>query len=34
MPTKKLEILNPYLALVGLIAAVSVVVAVKRRSKD
>jgi hypothetical protein len=31
MPTNKLEILTPYLALAGLIAAVSAVVAVKRR---
>jgi hypothetical protein len=31
MPTNKLEILTPYLALAGLIAAVSAVVVVKRR---
>ena len=31
MPTYKLEILTPYLALAGLVAAVSVVVAVKKR---
>jgi len=31
MPTNKLEILTPYLALAGLIVAVSAVVAVKRR---
>jgi len=32
-PINKLEILTPYLALAGLIAAVSAVVVVKRRSK-
>ena len=31
MPTNELEILAPYLALVGLVVAVSVVVVVKRR---
>jgi hypothetical protein len=31
MPTNKLEILTPYLALGGLIVAVSAVVAVKKR---
>jgi hypothetical protein len=31
MPTSKLEILTPYLALAGLIAAVSAVVVVKKR---
>ncbi len=34
VPTNKLEILTPYLALVGLVIAVSAVVAVKRRNKD
>lgn len=34
MPVNKLEILTPYLALAGLVAAISVVVAVKRRSKN
>jgi hypothetical protein len=34
MPTNKLEILTPYLALAGLIIAVSAVVVIKRRSKD
>ena len=34
MSTNKLEILTPYLALVGLVAAVSAVVVVKRRNKD
>ena len=31
VPANKLEILTPYLALAGLVAAVSAVVAVKRR---
>jgi len=34
IPTNKLEILTPYLALAGLIAVVSVVVVVKRRNRD
>ena len=34
MPTSKLELLAPFLALAGLIVAVSAVVAVKKRSKD
>ena len=34
MPTNKLEILTPYLALAGLVAVVSAVAVVKRRSKD
>ena len=33
-PTNKLQILTPYLALVGLVIAVSAVVVVKKRSKD
>jgi hypothetical protein len=34
MPTNKLEILAPYLALAGLVTAVSTVVVVKRRSEE
>jgi len=34
MPVNKLEILTPYLALAGLVIAVSAVVVVKKRSKD
>jgi len=34
MPANKLEILTPYLALAGLVAAISTVVVIKRRSKD
>ena len=33
IPTNKLEILTPYIALAGLVIAVSAVVVVKRRSK-
>ena len=32
MPTNKLEVLAPYLALAGLIAAIPAVVAVRKRS--
>jgi len=34
LPTNKLEILTPYIALAGLIATLSAVVVVKRRSRD
>jgi hypothetical protein len=34
MPTNTLAIIAPYLALAGLVAVVSAVIVVKRRSKD